>query len=80
MRVFDRPLTDAELIAKRLDELRAVDEMPEKFRKVFRACDFYLEVPKIRRGVDLKQMIEMVQSIKTQDDANEVNRVFRQMK
>lgn len=78
--MFGDPMTEAEMTAKRLDDLRKVDEMPAILRKAFRACDFHLVVPKLRRGVDLSRLVEMVQAIKTQADADEVNRTFVQMK
>ena len=51
--------------------------LPDELRQAIEACPFRIETPlKLRRGLDLAALADQVRQVKSEEDADEVNRVI----
>lgn len=66
-------------IAARSRDVTELDDLPENVRQVIKGCDFYIETPIRRHGINWSAISEMVAKVASEEAAAEVNRIIRQM-
>lgn len=62
--------------AARVKDVSALDDLPDALRSAIRGCDFYIAIPKMRRGLDVAALVKMIEAVRNDRDAIEVNRII----
>lgn len=66
----------AEKRQQAVEDTRDLDGLPADLRLAIRSCDFWIATPRMRRGLDLAELTRRIKAVKTQAEANEVNRII----
>ena len=63
--------------ARRLDDVRRFDTLPQNLREAYRECPYFLWVPRRTKGLDIAGLVARIKALDSFEAATELNRLLK---